>query len=195
MTDSGRGPRVEAVVIGASAGAIQALSEILPALPADFALPVLAVVHVPPDRKNALSALFARRCLLPVREAEDKEPLAPGTITFAPPNYHMLVETDRTIALSTDEPVHFSRPSIDVLFESAADAFGPNLLAVVLTGANEDGARGLLAVARAGGTSLVQDPASAPSPEMPRAASSAVPQARVETLRMIAEQVIKAGRR
>jgi len=181
--------RIEAIVLGASAGSIRALSVLLSALPSDFQLPVLAVVHVPPDRKNELSAVFARRCLRPVREAEDKEPIAAGTIYLAPPNYHMLIEGDRTIALSMDEPVHFSRPSIDVLFDSAADAYGPRLLAAVLTGANEDGAAGLRAVHEAGGLALVQDPATAPSPEMPLAALRAVPTAEVLNLDMLAARL------
>lgn len=167
-----------AVVIGASAGAIQVLMRILPALPADYVLPVLVVVHLPPGRRSELAMLFAGKCALAVREAEDKESLSPGTVTFAPPDYHLLIERDRTVALSTEPPVFFSRPSIDVLFESAADAYGPALVAVVLTGANEDGAQGLRAVMAAGGTGLVQAPASAYAAAMPLAALAACPQAR-----------------
>ncbi|MBN8849606.1 MAG: chemotaxis protein CheB, partial [Sphingomonas sp.] len=142
---------IEAVAIGASAGAVEALSAILPRLPADYPLPVLVVVHVPADRRSVLATLFQSKCRIAVREAEDKEPVVPGTVYFAPPDYHLQVEADRTLSLSADDPVLYSRPSIDVLFESAADAYGAALAGVVLTGANQDGARGLAAVAEAGG--------------------------------------------
>lgn len=185
----------DAVVIGASAGAIQALLHILPALPQDYALPVLIVVHVPPGRRSELTALFAAKCRLPVAEGEDKEPILPGTVTFAPPDYHMLVETGGTISLSRDEQVFFSRPSIDVLFESAADAYGPALVGVVLTGANEDGAQGLAAVAQAGGVTLVQDPASAYARAMPEAALKACREARRLSLDGIVATLLAAGTR
>ena len=113
---------IRAVAIGGSAGAVQALLHILPALPASYPLPVLVVVHVPPDRDNALVPLLQDRCQLAVKEAEDKETLAPGVVYFAPSDYHLLVEADGALALSSDELVNHSRPSIDVLLESAADA-------------------------------------------------------------------------
>lgn len=172
-----------AIVIGASAGGVQALSKILPALPADWPLPVMVVVHIPPRRDNALVDLFARKCRLVVKEAEDKEPLVPGTIYFAPPDYHLLVETEATLALSSDEVVNHSRPAVDVLFQSAADAFGAGLVGIVLTGANQDGARGLRAVCEAGGIGFVQDPATAEVATMPEAALAACPGARAMTLR------------
>ena len=173
---------VQAIAIGASAGAVQALLRILPALPADFAIPLLIVVHVPSDRSNALVSLFAAKCRIAVREAEDKEPILPGTAYFAPSDYHLLVEAGHSLALSTDEPVNHSRPAIDVLLESAADAYGPALAGIVLTGANHDGAAGLKAVADAGGLAIVQDPADAQVPTMPEAALAACPSARVMTL-------------
>jgi two-component system chemotaxis response regulator CheB len=182
------------VAIGASAGAIQALLHILPALPGNFALPVLVVVHVPPGRRSELTALFAAKCALRVLEGEDKEPVAPGTVVFAPPDYHMLVEASGTIALSRDEPVFFSRPSIDVLFESAADAYGRGLVGVVLTGANEDGARGLAAVGEAGGMTLVQDPATAYARAMPQAAIAACKSAQVLSLDGIVAALLDAGK-
>jgi two-component system chemotaxis response regulator CheB len=138
----------------------------------------LVVVHVPPRKENALVELFARKCRLPVKEAEDKEPLLAGTIYFAPPDYHLLVEAGSTLALSSDETVNHSRPAIDVLFESAADAFGAGLAGIVLTGANHDGARGLEAVCAAGGTAFVQEPATAEVSTMPEAARAACPAAR-----------------
>lgn len=159
-----------AVVIGASAGAVQALSEVLPALPADFPLPILVVVHVPPDRPSMLPSLLQAKCKMAVREAEDKEPAIGGVIYFAPPDYHLLAEEDGTLSLSSDEEVWYSRPSIDVLFESAADAYGAALIGVILTGANSDGARGLKAIADAGGIALVEDPTTAHAASMPTAA-------------------------
>jgi two-component system chemotaxis response regulator CheB len=192
MTGSEGTPSV-AVVLGASAGAIQALLHVLPMLPADYPLPVLIVVHVPPGRRSELTTLFAAKCRLAVVEGEDKAPIASGTIVFAPPDYHMLVEADGTIALSRDEPVFFSRPSIDVLFESAADAYGPGLVGVVLTGANEDGARGLRAVAEAGGVAYVQDPATAYARAMPEAALGACPRAGRLSLDGIVASLLEAG--
>lgn len=176
----------EAVVIGASAGALEALSVVLPALPAGYALPVFVVVHLPPDKRSMLAELFQAKCRIPVREAEDKEPISGGTIYFAPPNYHLLIEVDRSVALSSDEPVLYSRPSIDVLFESAADAYGPALVAVVMTGANGDGAEGMRAVVNAGGRAIVQDPVGAFASAMPEAARTACPGARVLSLEEIA---------
>ncbi|WP_395396131.1 chemotaxis protein CheB (plasmid) [Novosphingobium sp. BL-8A] len=170
---------VEAVVIGASAGAVQALLEILPALPETYPLPILIVVHIPPDRASALPDLFAARCRLPVKEAEDKEIALPGVVYFAPADYHLLVESGGSLALSVDDPVNYSRPAIDVLFESAADAFGAALAGIVLTGANHDGAAGLKAIAEAGGLAIVEDPASAASAALPAAALAACPTAMV----------------
>lgn len=166
-----------AVAIGASAGAVPALLRILPALPADFPAPVLIVVHVPPDRDNALVALFDSKCPLSVKEGEDKEPIRSGVVYFAPSDYHMLVEGDGSLALSSDEQVNHSRPAIDVLLESAADAYGPALVGIVLTGANDDGAAGLKAVGEAGGVALVENPADAQVPTMPAAALAACPAA------------------
>ena len=159
--------RIDAVVIGASAGAVEALGVLLPALPESLAIPVVVVVHLPPSRPSLMAELFAPRCKLRVREAEDKQGVEPGTIWFAPPNYHLLIEQERSFALSVDEPVNFSRPSIDVLFESASEVYRERLLALVLTGANHDGARGAEVVRRAGGLFGVQDPSTATAPTMP----------------------------
>ena len=167
-----------AVVIGASAGGVQALSWILTALPPQFASPIHIVLHVPQRNDNPLVDLLRARCLLEVKEAEDKEMLQHGTVYFAPPGYHMLIEKDLSIALSSDEPVNFSRPAIDVLFETAADALGQDVTAIILTGANHDGARGLRAIGAAGGTTIVQNPSTAEMPTMPLAALEACPQAR-----------------
>ncbi len=173
------------VVIGASAGALEALSVILPALPGDFPLPVMVVVHVPQDRKSTLAEIFASKCRMTVKEAEDKEPLRPGTVYIAPPGYHLLVEVDFSVSLSSDEPVLYSRPSIDVLFESAADACGDTVTGIILTGANSDGARGLRRILDAGGAALVQAPEGASAAAMPQAALDACPGARSLPLEQI----------
>lgn len=184
---------IKAVAIGASAGAVQALQAILPRLPADYPLPVLVVVHVPPDRANMLVPLLQAKCEMAVREAEDKEPVVPGVIYFAPSDYHLLVETDGSLALSTDEWVNFSRPSIDVLFESAADAYGSALAGVILTGANHDGAAGLKAVVDAGGVAIVEQPAGAYASAMPEAALKACPSAMTMNLDAIALYLSSLG--
>jgi two-component system, chemotaxis family, protein-glutamate methylesterase/glutaminase len=153
----------EAIVIGASAGGVQALSEVLPALPAGSRTAVFVVLHLPRDRPSLLVEVFSRKCALAVREAQDKEPVVPGTVYFAPANYHLLIDEGPQLALSADELVHHSRPSIDVLFESAAEVYRERLLGVILTGASEDGAAGLAAVHDAGGITVIQEPQSAQS--------------------------------
>ena len=179
-----------AVAIGASAGALEALSKILPPLPADYPLAVLVVVHLPPDKDSLLASILGEKCAMAVKEAEDKESIEPGTIYIAPPGYHLLVEKDGTLSLSSEEEVLFSRPSIDVLFESAADAFGGELIGIVLTGANSDGAAGLQAIGRAGGTAFAQDPLQAFASTMPRAALEACPTACSLKLADIAMQLL-----
>jgi two-component system chemotaxis response regulator CheB len=170
--------RVQAVVIGTSAGGIEALSLLLPAISAGVRAIILIVVHLPREHISLLPKIFSARCALTVKEAEDKEPLAHGTIYFAPADYHLQidgrlgagVDDAPRVSLSYDEPVNWSRPSIDVLFTTAADVFGPCLMAVVLTGGNQDGAQGLDTVRRAGGVTVVEDPATAAFPTMPREA-------------------------
>lgn len=161
---------ITAVAIGASAGGVEALSLLLGALPRDFPAAVFIVLHLSRERPSMLAELFQARCALPVREAADKEPVQPGTVYMAPPDYHLLVDAGPQLALSVDEPVQFSRPSIDVLFESAADEYRERLLGVVLTGGNDDGARGLVAIRGAGGLAAVQDPGTAQVGAMPLAA-------------------------
>lgn len=179
----------QAIVIGASAGAIDALSQILPRLPRNFRLPILIVVHMPPDKDSVLSEIFAQKCALPVKEAEDKEKIADGAIYFAPPNYHLQVEPTYEISLSSDEPVLFSRPSINVLFETAREAYGAGLTGVILTGASADGADGLRTICSAGGRAFVQLPQTAEVPTMPQAAAAACPGARLLSLAQIAEEL------
>ena len=158
--------RVDAVVIGASAGGIEALTALLPALSPGLQPPVFIVLHLPRDKPSVLVEIFERKCAVPVREAEDKETVAPGTVYFAPADYHLLLDRGPQMSLSADDPVHHSRPSIDVLFESAAEIYGARLLGIILTGANEDGASGLAAVHDAGGVTVVQSPQTARAPHM-----------------------------
>jgi two-component system, chemotaxis family, protein-glutamate methylesterase/glutaminase len=163
------------IAIGASAGALDALLALLPPLPRTFPLPIVVAVHVPPDRESGLPPVLARECRVSVVEAEDKMPLLAGQVAFAPPDYHLLVEAHGALALSTEPPVQYSRPSIDVLFESVADGFGPRAFGILLSGANADGALGLAAIARAGGLSWVQSPWTARVRTMPDAALASGP--------------------
>jgi two-component system chemotaxis response regulator CheB len=160
----------DAIVIGTSAGGVEALSVLLPALPPELRAAVLIVLHLPRERPSLLVEVFTPKCRLPVLEAEDKQPIERGVVYFAPPDYHLLVDVGPRIALSADDPVNFSRPSIDVLFESAAEIYHARLLGIILTGASQDGAFGLEAVSRAGGVSIVQQPESAQVPLMAQAA-------------------------
>jgi two-component system, chemotaxis family, protein-glutamate methylesterase/glutaminase len=170
--------RIDAVVVGASAGGIEALMTLLPPLPATLGVPIFIVVHLPRGRPSLLTDIFLEKCALQVCEAQDKEPVRPGTVYFAPPDYHLLIDEGPQLALSSDEPVHHSRPSIDVLFESAADIYGSRLLGIILSGANDDGAAGLAAVAAAGGTTIVQQPDSAQVKQMVVAALNLSPASR-----------------
>jgi two-component system chemotaxis response regulator CheB len=167
--------RVELIVIGGSAGAIEVLREVLRALPAKFGNAVAIVIHLPPEGPNLMAEVLASPGAPPIKLAEDKEPIVPGTIYLAVPDYHLLVESGRTFALSLDERVHYSRPAIDVLFESAAEAYGPSLMGVILSGANADGAAGLKAIGDRGGITVVQSLESAEMIAMPAAALDAVP--------------------
>lgn len=162
--------RPAVLVIGASAGGVAALQVVLGALPAALPAPVLAVLHLPRDRSSRIADVLAPYCALPMREAEDKQPLQRGTVTFAPPDYHLLVEDARSLALSVDAPVLFSRPAIDPLFESAAAVFGDQVLALLLTGASSDGSEGVAAVRAAGGRAWLQCPQEAEASMMPAAA-------------------------
>lgn len=159
----------QAVVIGGSAGAFDILRMIVRSLHRSLPCPVTIVIHLP-AHSGGLADLFGAETSLRVKQAEDKEPLEAGTIYIAPPSYHLLIESHRAFALSADPPVHFSRPAIDLLFESARDVYGANLIGILLSGASEDGAAGLQEIHLAGGITIVQTPASADSPIMPAAA-------------------------
>lgn len=165
--------RYKAVVMGLSAGGMNALKAFIPALPNSFPLPVAIAQHNSDNASSFLADYLNRIGSLTVKEAEDKEPLCPGCAYLAPAGYHLLIEDDQTFSLSVDPRVNYCCPSIDVLFESAADAFGASLVGVVLTGANGDGSRGLKAIKARGGAAIVQDPATAESPYMPQSALEA----------------------
>lgn len=160
----------ETLVVGASAGGLRPIRELLLALPPDFPLAVIIVQHMAERSDDGWVLHMDRLAGIQVKEAEEKETILPGTAYLAPGNYHLLVEADRTFSLSRDERVNFARPSIDVLFESAADVYGKALIGLVLSGGNADGAQGLKAVKVKGGRTIVQDPATADFPSMPAAA-------------------------
>lgn len=178
------------VVVGTSWGGLAALSTLLHGLPGDFNLPIVVVQHRGKDSERLLTELLQDTTELKVCEIEDKDPLTPGTVHVAPANYHVLIE-DGHLSLSTDDMVRFSRPSIDVMFMSAADTYAARAIGVVLTGANEDGSRGLAQIARRGGVALVQDPKTAEIPTMPVAAIKAVPNAETLSLAALAPKLIE----
>jgi two-component system chemotaxis response regulator CheB len=170
----------DVVVIGASWGGMRALKRVLSELPAGFPTPIAVAQHRDADAEDdLLPTLLARHTQLVIADADDKDPLEPGRVLLAPPGYHMLIE-DGSVALSVDEPVQFARPSIDVLFESAAAEYGARTVGVVLTGANADGACGLGAIKRRGGYTIVQDPSTAERTEMPEAALAVGPNAVID---------------
>jgi two-component system, chemotaxis family, protein-glutamate methylesterase/glutaminase len=175
----------EVALIGTSAGGIESLSEILCRLDENFSIPLVVVMHRT-DPSNGLTNVLQESCALPVLEPEDKCALRGGAVFIAPAGYHLLMEK-RWFALSTDEPVNYSRPSIDVLFESAADCFGSKTIGIILTGANQDGAKGLAAIKKMNGYAVVQDPQTAQYPTMPEAALSLVDADQVLNLAEIAD--------
>jgi two-component system chemotaxis response regulator CheB len=174
---------VKLIAIGCSWGGLAALSVVLDGLPADLDAAVVIAQHRAPD-VSPLERLLHERSTLPVHEVDDKDEIRTGTVFLAPPAYHLLVERGR-FALSTDAPVQYARPSLDVLFESAADAYGEDCIGVVLTGASSDGAAGLHAICEAGGVAIVQEPESAERGEMPAAAIQATPSAQILPLARI----------
>jgi two-component system chemotaxis response regulator CheB len=157
----------EAIVVGVSAGGLVALAEVLPKLDKDMTLPVMIVQHQSHDSDDFLVRYFDDLCRHSVTEVEDKMPVESGTIYFAPANYHLLVEPDKTFSLSTEARVNYSRPSIDVLFESAADTYMDRLVGIILTGANSDGTNGAARIKELGGLIIAQDPETAEADAMP----------------------------
>jgi two-component system chemotaxis response regulator CheB len=168
-----RPTRPKIILIGGSAGGFDAIMQLLRGLPEGFSVPIIVVLHIPPQKESVLAEAFRGSTRLRTKEAEDKEPIVPGTVYFAPPDYHLLVEADGSLSLSVEEPVNFSRPSIDLLFESAAQALGPCTVAIVLSGSSPDGAQGLKTVVALGGTGVVLEPSQTIFSTMPAAAIKA----------------------
>lgn len=187
-------PQYQVIVIGASAGGTAVFRQLLPMFPAHYPIPVVVAQHLHPMQENTLVQHFDALCSLKVKEADEKEVIEPGHVYFAPPNYHLLIESDRTFSLSIDAKVNYSRPSIDVLFESAVDVYAPGLIGVVLTGANNDGAHGLQLIHENGGLAIVQDPATAEVPYMPQAALTATQTHYVLSLRDIGHLLVEKGK-
>jgi two-component system chemotaxis response regulator CheB len=169
MASSGPSP-FDIVAIASSAGGITALARLLGALPGDLPVPVLLVQHLDPRHDTVIAEVLGRRTRLDVRLAEDGEGVAPGVVHVAPPNFHLLLGPDGTLALSSTELVHFVRPSADLLFESVAGSYGDRAIACVLTGTGSDAAMGVTAIRSRGGTVIVEDPGTAEFSGMPRAA-------------------------
>ena len=182
--------RPEIIVVGASAGGLRALEKVLGALPRGFPVPIVAVQHRARESSDTYAEVLGKGSALPVHEVHDDDPLRAPGVYLAPPDYHVLIEPGR-MALSVDDPVSYSRPSIDVLFETAADAYGSRVCAVLLTGANADGAKGLMRVKQAGGYAIVQDPHTAESPEMPAAGIANAPVDVVLPLDAIAAELVR----
>ena len=163
----------ELIVVGTSWGGLRAVGRLLETLPAELEVPIAIVQHRGTGSPGTrLASLLQSHCIRPVRDVTDKDPIEPRGVYLAPPDYHLLVERGR-FALSLDARVNFARPSVDVLFQSAVDAYGPAVVGIVLTGANEDGAAGLAAIKEAGGVAIVQDPRTAERARMPEAALAA----------------------
>ena len=178
------------IAIGTSFGGLQALSLLLDDLPEGFAPAVGIVQHRSRDSDETLIRLLQDHCKLPVCEVDDKEPILPGHVYVAPPDYHLLVE-DATFALSMDPPVAYSRPSIDVFFESAAEALGERVIGVLLTGANSDGGLGLRRIKERGGYAIVQDPETAVGRAMPAAGIALAPVDAVLPLELIGQRLVE----
>jgi len=186
--------RYKAVVVGLSAGGLNALRTLLPFIPADFIMPIVIVQHLHPQQDSSHLGNLSMYCALRVREVEEKEAVMAGTVYFAPANYHLLIEWDGTFSLSIDPKVNFSRPSIDVLFETAAEAYGPGVIGIILTGASKDGAAGLKRIKENGGMAIVQDPADAEFPVMPSAALKETEVDHVLNIREIGRLLADIGR-
>lgn len=181
----------EAITIGVSAGGFNALKKILPELPASFSIPIAIVQHIEEKSDAYLPEYLNDVSAITVKEAEDKEEIRPGIAYLAPAGYHLLIEPDRSFSLSVDEKVNYCRPAIDLLFESAADVFGKNLIGIVLTGANADGARGLKIIKESGGLTIVENPRTAESPYMPQSAIDRTPVDHIVNLENIAPLLIQ----
>jgi two-component system, chemotaxis family, protein-glutamate methylesterase/glutaminase len=189
-----RPERYQAVVTGVSAGGMNVLPRLLGMIAPDFALALVIVQHLHPLQDDCFVRRLAGICRLPVKEAEEKAPVQAGVVYLAPANYHLLIEADRTFSLCVGEKVNFSRPSIDVLFESAAEVYGAGLVGVILTGASRDGAAGLRRIKEKGGLAVVQDPRTAEYPAMPQAALEETVVDHVESIKQIGRLLGEMGK-
>jgi len=160
----------EAIVIGVSSGGLNAMKILFSLLPADFSMPIIVVQHVGARSENVWIQLLNNHCKVEIKEADEKEKIEKGKIYVAPPNYHLLIEKNKTFSLTVDERVNYARPSIDVLFETASEAYQKHLIGVVLTGANNDGSNGIKCIKERGGLTIVQQPDTAESSYMPASA-------------------------
>lgn len=160
----------KAIVLGASAGGMTVVRDLVTSLPMDFSMALLIVQHIGDSSDGGWARLLNDRSQVTVKEADEKETVTAGTVYLAPANYHLLVEPDHTLTLTVDERVNYARPAIDVLFETAAEAYAKDLIGIVCTGGNFDGAKGLAYIKEKGGLTIVQDPETAETPAMPKAA-------------------------
>jgi len=184
----------KAVVIGVSTGGVSALKSLLGALPADFPIPILVVAHISPDSDDGLAVLLDAHCSIRVKEADEQDALEAGTVYLAPANYHLLLDSGDTLALSVDPTVNFARPSVDVLFQSAAERYGSAVIGVILTGAGADGSQGLLSIKERGGLAVVQDPADAEVDSMPGSALQLLKADHVLRLDEMADLLLRLAR-
>jgi two-component system chemotaxis response regulator CheB len=187
--------RYEAIVMGVSSGGMNAMKVISSLLPQDFSIPVIIVQHIGARSDNTWIKLLNEKSSLPIKEADEKEKIEPGSIYIAPPNYHLMIEKNKTFSLTIDQRVNFARPSIDVLFESAAEAYQNRLIGVVLTGSNNDGTKGIKRIKELGGLAIIQDPETAESSYMPASAISAIDPDYVLSLENITELLVKFDKR
>ncbi|MVX65513.1 chemotaxis protein CheB [Clostridium chromiireducens] len=183
--------KYRAIVIGASAGGMDAIKEILIAIPRNFAVPLIIVQHLNSHSNGYIVRYLKELCKINVKEADEKESILPGNVYIAPPNYHLLIEKDETLSLTVDNKENYSRPSIDVLFESAAEVYRYELIGIILTGANKDGSNGLRRIKELGGTTIVQDPDTAEVYFMPKSAISTTEVDYILTLDKINAKIIE----
>jgi two-component system chemotaxis response regulator CheB len=183
--------RFEAIVVGVSSGGMNAMKVMFSLLPKDFNTPIIIVQHIGAHSDSRWIIILNDKSNLPIKEADEKEKIEDGNVYIAPPNYHLLIEKERTFSLTVDERVNYSRPSIDVLFESAADAYADKLIGIILTGSNNDGTNGIKRVIECGGLAIIQNPETAESAYMPKSAIAAVKPDYVLSLEAIAELLIK----
>jgi len=181
----------EAIVIGVSSGGMNAMKVMFSLLPKDFNTPIIIVQHIGAHSDNQWIKLLNIKSNLCIKEADEKEKIEKGKVYIAPPNYHLLIEKDKTFSLTIDERVNYSRPSIDVLFESAAEAYQNNLIGIILTGSNSDGTNGIKRVQECGGLTIIQDPETAESAYMPKSAIAAIKPDYISSLEGITELLIK----